>query len=98
MHRAAVVAEKYIEAGEQRGEATDGRGSVGRDQVSLRVRTDLFDESLFPRAGGEEDLRADLILEAVADRGESLGGPDAMGAAAAGMNQDPQLRIADRGW
>ena len=88
VHGAAVVAEEEIELREERGELADGECAVEGHEVGLGVYADFLDECLFRRAGDDEDLGVKFVLETVADGGEAGGGPDAVGAATAGMEQN----------
>jgi hypothetical protein len=88
VHRAAVVAEEEVELREQRRELAGGQALVEGDEVGVGVAADFADERGFGWAGDDEDLHAQLILQPVADGGETVGGPEPEGAAAAGMEQD----------
>ena len=88
VHGAAVVTEEDVELREERGELADGKRAVEGDDVGFRVSPDFGDERLFGGAGDEEDLGAEFVLEAVGDGGKTVGGPEAEGAAAAGVDED----------
>lgn len=93
VHRTAVVAEEEVELREERGELADGERAVEGDEVGFGVSPDFLDEGLFGGAGDEEDLGAEFVLQAVGNGGEAFGGPDAKGAATAGVDQDLRMPI-----
>lgn len=88
VHGAAVVAEKEIELREERGELAGGEALFDGDEVGAGVRADFGDKGGFAGAGDDEDLGVEFVLKAVAHGGEAVGGPEAEGAAAAGMEKN----------
>ena len=88
VHRAAVVAEKDVELRGERGKFSDRQWALDCDEVGFRVGADLLHERLLGGAGDQEDLRAEFVLQAIADGGETLGRPDAKGGTAAGVEED----------
>ncbi len=96
MHGAAVVAEDHGGKAGEGGEARQGGRVRQGQEVRARMAPDLLEERGVARPPDQDDLGADLVLDAVADGGEVLGGPDAGRAAAAGMHQQDGARGADQ--
>jgi hypothetical protein len=78
---------EHVELRRQGREFAHGERPLEGDEVGLGVRADLLHEGLFRRTGDEEDLRAEFILQAIADQRKPLGRPDAERGAAAGVDQ-----------
>src|ERR1700712_4012860 len=87
------MAEKEIELRERGGELADGQLLFKGDQMRLRVLANLLYQRLFTGTGYDENLRVEFILQAIANSSKVCGGPDAVRAAAAGVEENlPHLR------
>ena len=85
---APAVAEKHVALRDERGERPDARERGQGDEVGLGVTADVGDEVLFAGAGGQKDLRAQLVLQSVAHGGETFGRPQAIRAAGSRMDEN----------
>jgi hypothetical protein len=83
------VAEEKIELGSEGGELADGQRAVDNDEVGFGGGADGGEKGLLGGAADEEDLGVEFDVDAIAEGGEIFGGPDAVGAAAAGVKEDP---------
>jgi len=90
VHGAAVVAEEKIELSREGGELADGERAVDEHEVGLGGGADGGEERLLGGAADEENPDIEFVLKTIAEGGEILGGPDAGGAAGAGVEKQTE--------
>ncbi len=88
VHGAAVVAKKEVERADQRGELSDGESLIDEHHMALSFLLNLLGVGEFAGTSDNEDLRVELILQIIADGGESFAGPDPKATPAAGVEED----------